>query len=163
MGIAHICWLSSELLNPMGDGDGFGPQADLTQIHRDQATTRYPHLFQACAGGYGELTALDQLVIQKMTREEPQPIAAHLRQRAIGVAIVHEPQPGIEIMAWHLPSSHYPQHAIRPDTGVPITELSDHFRSQLLHAMWIVDDDEVVAGGMTLDKRVPEQSVHLSF
>ena len=147
----------------VSDGNRFRSQANLTQIRRYQSSAGDPNLLESSPGRYGELPALDQLIVQEITGEQPQTVAAHLGDRSVGVAIVHEPQLRIEFVSGHLAGPHHPQQPVPSNTGVAVAERSNCFGAQILHPVWIINDDEVVAGGMTLGERVPEQSAHLSL
>ena len=41
--------------------------------------------------GHGELRACGQAVVEQVAGEHPDPVAAHLGDAAVGVAVVHEP------------------------------------------------------------------------
>ena len=106
--IADIGRPSRECLSLVGDGDGFLSQTDHTQVRCYQSPPSDPNLFESSPGRDGELPALNQLIVQEITGEQPQTVAAHLGDRSVGVAVVHEPQLRIESVPGHLPGPHHP-------------------------------------------------------
>ena len=106
--IADISRSSRERPSLVGDDDGLLSQTDRTQVRCYQSSPGDPNLFESSPGRDGELPALDQLIVQEITGEQPQTVAAHLGDRSVGVAVVHEPQLRIEFVPGHLTGPYHP-------------------------------------------------------
>ena len=97
--------------------------------------------------------AVDEAVVDEVASEEPDAVAAHLRERAVGVAVVHEPGGLGRARPQH------PQHAVTADAGAAVAQRPDAILGQLAvdRAVRVGQQDEVVLGAVTLEELVGHQ------
>ena len=88
--------------------------------------------------------------VDQVAGEQPGAVAAHLRQRAVGVAVVHD-----EARRAAGRRRGDPDHAVGAEAGVPVAERADLGRGQLECAVGVGQQDEVVLGAVALDERHP--------
>src|SRR5699024_6416663 len=83
--------------------------------------------------------------------QHPHPVPAHLGDRAVGVAVVHEPlraiARGVDPGAVGADGT---DHAVPADAGAPIGEGGDGGRVEVEQAVGVVDHHEVVLGAVAL-------------
>ena len=60
--------------------------------------------------------AVGEALVDQVAGEEPDAVAAHLRERAVGVAVVHEP------LGVRRGRADHPQHAVAADAGAAVAE-----------------------------------------
>ena len=104
-----------------------------------------------------EPAGLLQPLVYQVAGEHPDAVAAHLGQRPVRIAVVHEPvgQVGAGQAARLGVSSgaHYPQHAVAADARAPIAQAADPVAVQDELAVGVGQQYEVVLGAMPLDER----------
>jgi hypothetical protein len=92
--------------------------------------------------------------------QDPDAVAAHLRDGAVPVAVVHEPFGG-RVLLQELdafsqePGRHCPDQAVGPDPKMPIAKPGDGFWAQVVAVFRIGKQDEVVACSVALAELEP--------
>lgn len=113
------------------------------------------NLLHAATGGDGEVARVHETGAPQIPRKDPDPVAAHLGDRTVGVAVVHEPLG---------PVGHGPRLGVRggpydvqqpvaTDTGAAVAELRDGGGGQGDRVVRVRNDHEVVLGPVALEER----------
>ena len=88
--------------------------------------------------------------------QHPDAVAAHLAQRPVGVAVVHEPDRvaagGHRRRVVRRVGAHHPDHAVAADPGAPVAQRRHLLGGQLEPAVGVGHQHEVVLGAVTLDE-----------
>ena len=94
--------------------------------------------------------------VGQIAGEDPDAVAAHLRLRAVRVAVVHEPlgagSRGIRALV-DRGRTHDPEDAVPADAEPSIAQHGDLVVAEIERAVGVGDHDEVVAGAMTFRER----------
>src|SRR4029453_6043531 len=86
----------------------------------------------------------DVAAVAQVLADDPDPVAAHLGQRAVGVAVVHEERGG--------GAGGDADQAVRPDAEVAVAHRPDQLGGDPVAVGQVLDDHEVVAGAVPLDE-----------
>ena len=94
-----------------------------------------------------------EALLDQVPGEDPDAVAAHLRDRAVGVAVVHEPP---------VAGADDAQHAVAADAGPPVAERAHPVRHLLVgqvavdRAVVVGQQHEVVLRAVALEERVAQ-------
>src|SRR4029453_4139863 len=105
----------------------------------------------------------DQILIEQEPREDADPVATHLRDRSISVAVVHEQKRTIAIPAVDMLGEYRPKQAVSANTGAPVADEANLCGSDLEHRLPIEDDHKVVLSAVSFRERPPAHGVSLPF
>ncbi len=111
----------------------------------------------AAPRGDGEVARPDVPGALEIAREDPYAVAAHLRDRAVRVAVVHEPlglgshPPGLGVRR----GPHDVQQAVPADARAAVAQRGDGGRGQVEGVLGVRDDHEVVLGAVSLEEGDP--------
>ena len=111
---------------------GLGEQLALAEVDGDGVALEEQRLDAVAGGDVDRAGRVDQALLDQVTQEHPDPVAAHLRGPAVGVAVVHEPLDG-------LVGAFSPMAAVRitrstpsaPDPGPAVAQGAHPLRAQL--------------------------------
>ena len=120
------------------------------------------HAAQSAAGGDDDVVVGHQAGRVEVAHEHAGAVAAHLGERAVGVAVVHEElgDGGELLEPGHVLGAHDAQDAVAADAHVPVAEPAHLLGREVEVAVDVGDDDEVVAGAVALDERHLVESRH---
>ena len=116
--------------------------------------------------------AVEQPLGDEHVQEQPDPVAAHLGDGAVGVAVVHEPLAPARVRRRARPARRAraraddAQHAVAAEAGPAVAEPADQVggeRSPARRAVGVGQDDEVVLRAVALRKRQPVASRARSY
>ena len=131
-------------------GSRAGPMSTVTSPSAPE-----PHGLHAVPGQHVELAGLLQPLVDQEAGEHPDAVAAHLGDRPVGVAVVHEPRRRPRRAApapRRRRGAHDPQHAVATDAGPPVAERAGRGRRQGELAVGVGQQHEVVLGAVALDE-----------
>ena len=101
----------------------------------------------------GEVVA-DETLSPQPGREDAGAVAAHLRERAVGIAVVHEPLGlvglGADVGLGGVGRADDADDAVAADAGLPVGEADDLLGGEVEPAVEVGHDDEVVFGAVAL-------------
>ena len=154
---------ADERIQPFGDGLRPSRGTPLTHFDGEQVAfasdperSRARPDDDACAVG-----KVDQSPVGKVTNEEADPIPAHFRDAAIGVAVVHEPlslggiarnREGRRLVGGVRLGSYGPDHTVTTNTGVAMGEGLHLGLTELKERRGVRMQDEIVPGRVTLGR-----------
>jgi hypothetical protein len=133
-----------------------GPAHVDADVGRDLISAVDDHCPGAGQRSDHELVARLQPAGPEIVREHPRAVAAHLRGRAIAVAVVHEPVPRTHTCRQMVQHSRgdggtrggHPQHPVRTETAATIAQGSHRLRSQLQPGRQVDKNHEIVLGAV---------------
>ena len=111
-------------------------------VHRDGAIGLHPDLPGPGPRLHLQRRALGQPMAEQVAGEHPDAVAAHLRDAAVGVAVVHEPAARA--------GADRPQDPVRAEPEAPVAEPGDQFSGERQGTFRIGQDQEVVPGAVAL-------------
>ena len=99
------------------------------------------------------LRRVGQPLLDEVAGEDPDAVAAHLGDRAVGVAVVHEPPRlvGVRRTVDDQLGGHDAQDAVGTDARAPVADPSYDVIGQLHPALGVGQHDEVVLGAVPLE------------
>jgi hypothetical protein len=135
-------------------GVGRVGEAPRTEVDRDEAVRLETHVLGAGAGRDGELGRRLETLAAQVGGEDPRAVAAHLGGAPVGVAVVHEPG-GLRRLGPHRllgcqGGRHDPDHAVAADPGASVGEQRDLAGHEVVGAVEVGHEDEVVLGAVPL-------------
>ena len=98
------------------------------------------------AGVNVELGGVFQPLGHQHVRERSDAVAAHFRDGAVGVAVIHKPH------AFGSPAAHHAQQPVAADAGAAVTEERNLLRGYVELVVNVDEDNEVVFGGVRFKK-----------
>ena len=101
-------------------------------------------------GRDGQLARRGEAVVDEVPRVDPDPVAAHLRVRTVGVPVVHEPLGGLPGRLGMVGGAHHAQDAVGAQSPAPVAERGHQSRRERQHAVRVGQDHEVVACAVPL-------------
>ena len=163
MGIANIDRQRFELGTVSGrDNHRLTPDGGLAHGHPDPAIRQSSRYLEAVPRGDFDDRSTDQVLIEQVADEDSDAVTAHLRDRSISVAIVHEPQGTVAFPAIDMLGEYGPKQPIGANTRAPVADEANFSRFDLEHGLPIEDEDKVVLGAVSLRERPPAHAVSLS-
>src|SRR5215207_7204124 len=163
MGVANIGGKRFEL-DTVSGGDNHRSTSDRGPAHGhpDPAIRQYSRYLEAGPRGDFDDWPTDQVLIEQVADEDSDSVAAHLRDRPISIAMVHEPQGTVAFPAIDMLGEYGPKQPVGANTRAPVADEANFSRFDLEHGLPIEDEDKVVLGAVSLRERPPAHAVSLS-
>jgi hypothetical protein len=106
------------------------------------------------------MVSLEETEVVEYMAEDPHPVAAHLGQGTVGVAVVHEPvivgdtlRNSVDDAGCHeCTGGGDPDHTVAADSPVAVRQTTDQLRGEVHIHTRVREDDEVVAGAVSLEE-----------
>ena len=139
-------------------GTGRVTEAGRAHVDGDVAGRRDVHLLQAGPRTDREPPGLLGTGVDQVAGEDAGAVAAHLGERAVGVAVVHEPGGRVRLagrlgdVSGTITADH-PEQPVGTQAAAPVADRRDDRRREVELAVRIQDQDEVVARAVPLAER----------
>jgi hypothetical protein len=138
------------------------PDRSRAHIHADPAIRQSSRNLEAVPRGDFDDWPTDQVLIEQVADEDSDSVAAHLRDRSISVAIVHEPQGTVAFPTSDMLGKYCAKQPIGANAGAPIADETNFSRFDLEHGLPIEDEDKVVLCAVSLRERPPAHTVSVA-
>ena len=153
-------------LDPVDDRRRAGPDQGGSHVDGDGAGVVDGHPAGAGAGRDGVGAGGDEARVDEVAGEHPHPVAAHLGERAVGVAVVHEPRRRAGVDPGHGRGGRVrardAQDPVGADAPPPVAQGAHQrtaARVQVDRAVGVGEHDEVVLGAVPFDELHAPQTI----